>query len=86
MHGRYGRYPASAQVRREEGLNEHGEAPPPYEPKNEVTVGAVQTPGSGVAVPLRAFTRDGGDLAPPGYDTTLGAHELFSAGPRSSGA
>ncbi|KAL5116380.1 hypothetical protein ACEQ8H_005728 [Pleosporales sp. CAS-2024a] len=67
MHGRYRPYQASARLRPEEGLNEHGEAPPPYEPKNQVTVGSVQGSGTEVALPLQALTRDGHTRAPPDY-------------------
>jgi hypothetical protein len=59
MHGRYGRYQASAQIRREEGLNENGEAPPPYYPKSDT--GRDQE--SGLAIPLRTI--------PPGENTQV---------------
>lgn len=68
MHGRYGRYHTSARLRHMEGLNEHGEAPPPYQPKDEITVEARQDT-SGLAVPLRTLARLGHDRTqPPGYD------------------
>jgi hypothetical protein len=70
MHGRHGQYQVSARVRREEGLNENGEAPPPYEPKSEVMVGPVQNPSSGVTLPLRTLAQDELTRAPPGYNTT----------------
>lgn len=67
MHGRYGRFHTSTRVRHIEGLDEHGEAPPPYQPKDEVTVEARQDV-SGLAVPLRTMARIGHDR-PPGYTT-----------------
>jgi hypothetical protein len=49
--------------RREEGLDEDGEAPPPYQGKSEVEMGAGE-----VAVPLGVVVRDGnGEVRPPGY-------------------
>jgi hypothetical protein len=74
MHGRYGRHRA-ALVRREEGLNEHGEAPPPYQPKNELLVSHQPTTtaqnSTSLAVPLRTFSRDVTNRAgPPGYSAT----------------
>jgi hypothetical protein len=59
MAGRYGRDQAAGRAR-EEGLDENGDAPPPYQLKNEVNVGTGE-----VAVPLRAVVRDEG--RPPGY-------------------
>ncbi|KAF2003663.1 hypothetical protein P154DRAFT_394634, partial [Amniculicola lignicola CBS 123094] len=35
MHGRWRQNLPAAMMRREEGLDEHGEAPPPYEPKGD---------------------------------------------------
>jgi hypothetical protein len=61
----------AAFIRREEGLNEHGEAPPPYEPKADVTVAQaareLQEPVEGLAIPLRTLSRDGVEQSrPPG--------------------
>jgi hypothetical protein len=74
MHGRYGRHQVALGWR-EEGLNEHGEAPPPYQPKNEVLVSHQPTTAAqnstSLAVPLRTFTRDITNRAcPPGYSAT----------------
>lgn len=60
---------------REEGLNENGEAPPPYEPpKSEAAVVVDERTGlprdstSGVAIPMRTLSRDGaGTHQPPDY-------------------
>lgn len=57
MHGRHG---MQASARREEGLNEAGEAPPPYHGKAGET-GVVD-------VPLQAVVRDERAQDPPGYD------------------
>jgi hypothetical protein len=48
---------------REEGFNEHGEAPPPYIPKGrpQDAHGGVSEP----AVPLQTLSRDGARLRPP---------------------
>jgi hypothetical protein len=62
MHGRYGQTPILARSRAQEGLNENGEAPPPYEPKSDAAV--VAEP----AVPLRTLSRNEIDrTGPPGY-------------------
>jgi hypothetical protein len=68
MHGRYGQNQASARSRNgAEGLNENGEAPPPYEPKNE---GMVMVEP---AVPLRTLSRNEGErIQPPGYNAAIG--------------
>lgn len=72
FHGARRHNQTAAFVRREEGLNEHGEAPPPYEPKSDATV--IQNPSeprddaSGLAIPLRSLSRDDIEQAlPPGY-------------------
>ncbi|CAO2655543.1 Nn.00g043460.m01.CDS01 [Neocucurbitaria sp. VM-36] len=73
MHGRYARNHQAAFIRREEGLDEHGEAPPPYQPKNEATeaqepVEAAQTAASRVTIPLRTVAKDVIDRSrPPAY-------------------
>ncbi|KAF2706154.1 hypothetical protein K504DRAFT_505114 [Pleomassaria siparia CBS 279.74] len=76
MHGNWRHNQASAFVRREEGLNEHGEAPPPYQPKSDVTVSqgdveATQDSARGLTIPLRALSRDEMERSqPPGYRAT----------------
>jgi hypothetical protein len=71
MHGSYGRYEAAGRVRREDGLDENGEAPPPYQPKSEVGLNADAvrgaSSGGSLAIPLRAIVRDGAAERPPGY-------------------
>lgn len=55
----------STETSREEGLNEHGEAPPPYMPK-----GRDEQDGqtmNGPAVPLQALSREQAGLKPPDY-------------------
>ena len=61
MHGRY-RADGAVLVQQDEGLDEHGEAPPPYQPKTEGTAGDI-------TVPLRTLPR--GEVTrsqPPQYD------------------
>lgn len=73
MHGAW-RYNQPAFVRREEGLDEHGEAPPPYQPKSEATVAqgdiaAAQDATAGLTIPLRTLSRDEIERSrPPGYE------------------
>jgi len=73
-------------ARREEGLDEHGEAPPPYKPRADATT---DTPGiaggttvlpsgedhdavTGLSIPLRTLSRAGrATLKPPGYQETI---------------
>ncbi|KAF2449485.1 hypothetical protein P171DRAFT_480565 [Karstenula rhodostoma CBS 690.94] len=57
-------------TRREEGLNEQGEAPPPYQPKGDVTV--AQDPATMISIPLRTLSREQVDAGrPPEYHETL---------------
>lgn len=64
----------SAEVSREEGLNEQGEAPPPYvakafeEPgqRHEVNgTGSEQIAAQSPAIPMQALTRESAGLVPP---------------------
>lgn len=80
FHGTWRHNQTAAFVRREEGLNEHGEAPPPYRPKSDVTVTQGQEgthdPASGLTIPLRTLSRD--DIEqnrPPEYRETVGRGE-----------
>ncbi|KAF2735337.1 hypothetical protein EJ04DRAFT_563508 [Polyplosphaeria fusca] len=74
MHGRWRTNQPAAFVRREEGLNEDGEAPPPYQPKSEITVAqneelSPQDPESGLTIPLRTLSRDEIEtFRPPAYE------------------
>lgn len=75
--GRWG----SAHASREEGLNEHGEAPPPYVPKRpsqEVRREGADGNGSGgqaadggPAVPLQTLSREHAGLKPPDYEDDM---------------
>ncbi|KAH7135039.1 hypothetical protein B0J11DRAFT_412723, partial [Dendryphion nanum] len=73
MHGTWRHNHTSALVRREEGLNEHGEAPPPYHPKNNITTvhnssGGAPDAMAGLTAPLRTLSRDEAELPrPPAY-------------------
>lgn len=57
----------STDVGHEEGLNEQGEAPPPYMPKPRDEEDARQPAGGSPAVPLQTLSRDQAGLKPPGY-------------------
>lgn len=70
-----------AELSREEGLDEHGEAPPPYMPKTNEEArqrsGNVEEDGEmlpdaegGPAVPLRTLAREETGLKPPDYEDT----------------
>jgi hypothetical protein len=71
----HSRHQLSTHPMRAEGLDEHGEAPPPYQSKNEVAAGAVQVPDTPqVAIPLRTYAREHHDgIRPPGYSVAIGA-------------
>ncbi|KAF2874404.1 hypothetical protein BDV95DRAFT_592488 [Massariosphaeria phaeospora] len=76
MHGAWRHDQTAAFVRREEGLNEHGEAPPPYQPTGEGTgshrgSSALYDAASGLPIPLRTLSRDGVEnTRPPDYHPT----------------
>jgi hypothetical protein len=60
MHGHY-RPSNAVLVRQHEGLNEHGEAPPPYQPKTD-------GPTVDLTIPLQTLSRDENDRShPPQY-------------------
>ena len=60
LHGRYGAT-NSVLLRPTEGLDEHGEAPPPYQAKSEVS-------STTIAIPLRILSADGSERSlPPQY-------------------
>ncbi|KAF2830854.1 hypothetical protein CC86DRAFT_402859 [Ophiobolus disseminans] len=77
----------AGHVQRQDGLDEHGEAPPPYQPKSEVTVAHTPTGGyhhqsSSPAVPLRTLSRNElGRGRPPGYSATVDTHDSQSPRP-----
>lgn len=58
-------------VRRQEGLDEHGDAPPPYQPKSEYDVASTSAATNGqLDIPLRALSQDPAQRSlPPGYNT-----------------
>lgn len=62
-HGRW----RSTDESREEGLNEFGEAPPPYVPKSNDGEGGQQSAANGPAVPMQALSREHAGLKPPDY-------------------
>jgi hypothetical protein len=72
------------QASREEGLNEDGEAPPPYMPKDDEETGNAgrqvngqlahggNTPVPGEpAIPMQTLSRDHAGLKPPGYEQSV---------------
>ena len=60
LHGRC-RATNSVLLRQTEGLDEHGEAPPPYQAKSEVS-------STTIAIPLRILSADGSERSlPPQY-------------------
>jgi len=73
----------NAEVSREEGLNEHGEAPPPYVPKDDENTGGAGGPTAGgyfgqgparpaePAIPMQTLSRDQAGLKPPGYEQSV---------------
>ncbi|KAF1957203.1 hypothetical protein CC80DRAFT_375639, partial [Byssothecium circinans] len=69
LHGTQRHNQTAAFVRRE-GLDERGEAPPPYQPKSEGTISVVPERGGveGLAIPLRSLSREDIEQArPPEY-------------------
>lgn len=86
VHGSWRGGAGGGLSRREEGLNEHGEAPPPYQPLADATTagntdaegsealrpGTAQDAVTGLTIPLRTLSRDGrATLKPPGYQDTI---------------
>ncbi|KAF2726226.1 hypothetical protein K431DRAFT_299322 [Polychaeton citri CBS 116435] len=67
-----GRWRSVERPERDEGLNEHGEAPPPYIPKREEESGGAGASGeSGPAIPLQTLNRAQVGLSkPPDYTQT----------------
>jgi hypothetical protein len=69
----------NAEVSREEGLNEHGEAPPPYVPKDDENTGSTGPQAGGYfgpgpaepAIPMQTLSRDQAGLKPPGYEQSV---------------
>lgn len=69
------------QPSREEGLNENGEAPPPYMPKDDEETGnhqmhvngqpAPEVRPGGPAIPMQTLSRDQAGLKPPGYEQSV---------------
>ncbi|KAI4698654.1 hypothetical protein J4E81_005265 [Alternaria sp. BMP 2799] len=60
LHGRY-RATNSVLLRQTEGLDEHGEAPPPYQPKSEAS-------STTIAIPLRVLSANESERSlPPQY-------------------
>ena len=84
--GRYwqGRW-RSAEVSREEGLNEYGEAPPAYVPKRRSEEGQERRAGegNGPAIPLQTLSREDAGLKPPDY-SEASSHGIDSHARNSS--
>ena len=60
----------SAEHSREDGLNERGEAPPPYIPKTPEEEAAENGAHSQPAIPLRTLSRELAGMKPPDYSET----------------
>jgi len=77
----------SAEVSREEGLNENGEAPPPYMPKTadeEARMGEDREDGP--AVPMQTLAREDAGLKPPDYSEGQAQSAAGTAGRSSTDA
>lgn len=85
------------QPSREEGLNENGEAPPPYMPKEDEEMGnncshangqraqAEGTPIPGEpSIPMQTLSRDQAGLKPPGYEQSVQPANNGASGSRMS--
>jgi len=85
------------QPSREEGLNENGEAPPPYMPKEDEEMGnngshangqraqAEGTPVPGEpSIPMQTLSRDQAGLKPPGYEQSVQPANNGASGSRMS--
>ena len=83
------------QPSREEGLNENGEAPPPYMPKEDEEPGnngshangqCVRAEGTPVpgepSIPMQALSRDQAGLKPPGYEQSVQPASYEASGSR----
>lgn len=78
-----GRWRSTEETHRDEGLNENGEAPPPYMPKGqqpEDVEAGHGVAGGAPAVPLQTLSRDQAGLKPPGYDVAVNGHYGGRAG------
>lgn len=82
----------TAPVSREEGLNENGEAPPPYMPKDDQETGnngtqangqamQGQNEAGGPAIPMQTLSREQAGLKPPEYDHVVQPSGSDSNGP-----
>ncbi|KAF2215904.1 hypothetical protein CERZMDRAFT_90024 [Cercospora zeae-maydis SCOH1-5] len=74
-----GRWRSADITHREEGLNEHGEAPPPYMPKEtrDEEQGLPMrnhNDNNHLAVPLQTLSREQAGLKPPEYDHAVTEH------------
>lgn len=84
----------TAQASREEGLDENGEAPPPYMPKDDQATdnnGASQAGGPNTqgqarpgepAIPMQALSREQAGLKPPDYEQTVQPNGSGASGSR----
>ncbi|KAK3719201.1 hypothetical protein LTR37_004420 [Vermiconidia calcicola] len=77
----------SAEASREEGLNEHGEAPPPYVPKTSLEERDRNGAGEaiGPAVPLQTLSREHAGLKPPDYEEAHADEQHRRDGAASAG-
>lgn len=83
IHGTWRQNQSTTSTRHEEGLNEQGEAPPPYQPKSSVSAADVvsgdpvldptnvRDSATGLAVPMHVLSRDEFDhIRPPAYQAS----------------
>jgi hypothetical protein len=87
VHGGWRHNRSTTFIRREDGLDANGEAPPPYEPKPldpvaSDSAGPAQDPQSGLTIPTRTLSRDGGDgIRPPEYQEVIDGASAGSTRP-----
>lgn len=78
----------SAEVSREEGLNEQGEGPPQYIPKSEweqLQRNTEDGQAGGPDIPLQTLSRDAAGLKPPDYSES-NAYEASAGNPTTTGS
>ena len=81
------RWRSNEDMTRDEGLNEHGEAPPPYVPKRRSEEQQHQQDGArdaGPEIPMQALSREQAGLKPPEYEETYSQNPDARAGASSS--
>lgn len=81
LHGTWRQNQNATLTRHDEGLNEQGEAPPPYQSKNEVS-SETRDPSTSLAVPMHALSRDElYSFRPPAYQVSSGGDPYTNSQP-----